>query len=108
LFRAKQVPYVKMGNKCGSCVHNVNGNCSKLNKPVVAEPPYLDKKAQQRAILASGASTEVTANSLLAPTAVPMLVEYQLQNHGMADVELNLPVKTASSGIVLGRNKVKV
>jgi hypothetical protein len=108
LFRAKQVPYAKLGDKCGSCVHNHNMTCSKLNKPLVVEPPYVDKSAQQQAILASGPSTQsVDPASILAPSGMSVITEYQLQNHGM-DIELNEPVKTASFDIVLGRTRVKV
>jgi len=66
LHRSRLVPYVKMASACVSCVHQAQaGHCSKLNKPLVDEVPYLDKAAQQREILASGKSTEVPYAQLM-------------------------------------------
>lgn len=101
LHRSRLVPYVKLGSKCGSCVHqNKVGFCSVLNKSLVAEPPYLDKAAQQREVLASGNSTEVSYESLM-NNGLTMMAEYQLQNGGL-DVELD-PVKVADTlGVEFG------
>lgn len=88
LFRAKGVPYVKVGPKCGSCVlQSQSGICSKINKPLVVEPPYLDKQAQQREILASGNATETSYANL--QSGASMMVEYQMQNGGMENIQLN-------------------
>ncbi len=106
LFRTRQVPYVKRGSKCGSCVHNHDQRCSKLNKPLVVEPPYTNKLEQQKAILASGPSTEVTAPSLMAPSGLSMIAEYQLQN--TMDIELGSEITVPPVEIVIGRAKVKV
>jgi hypothetical protein len=66
LNRTRLVPYVKMASKCGSCVLQTKvGFCSKYNKPLVNEPPYMDKAAQQREILASGSSVEVSPASIM-------------------------------------------
>lgn len=107
LFRSKQIPYVKLSNKCGSCVHNVNGTCSQLNKPLVVEPPYADKKAQQQAILATGPAMEMNP-AVLVNSGLSMMAEYQLQNGGM-DFDLE-PTKetTASTTIELGSGKIKI
>jgi hypothetical protein len=87
LHRSRLVPYAKMGSKCTGCVLQTKlGFCSKLNKPLVAEPPYLDKTAQQRAVLASGVATETSFEGLV-NNGMSMLAEYQLQHSGM-DVEV--------------------
>jgi hypothetical protein len=109
LFRAKNVKYAKLGSKCGSCVHNHNNHCAKLNKPLVVEPPYLDKRAEQQAMLNSGPSTHVDEASLMAPSGLSMIQEYELQNHGMT-IDLN-PVSAAAVQPVeirLGRQKIRV
>lgn len=101
LHRARQVPYVKMASKCASCVQQPHpGRCSKYAKPLVVEPPYADKQAQQREILASGRSTEVSVASLVThnPSAVADLV----LKSGM-DIELNPePTKAATVEVELG------
>ncbi len=109
LYRAKQVKYAKIGSKCHGCVHNVNNSCSKLNKPLVNEPPYVDKTAQQHAMLSSGPATETSLPSLMQGTGLSMVAEYQLQNGGMT-IEVNeQEAKPAPSfEIVMGRTKVKV
>jgi hypothetical protein len=90
LFRAKGVPYVKVAPKCGSCVHQAQlGVCSKIGKPLVAEPPYIDKAEQQRAVLASGAATEVDLELLTKNNGLTMMAEYQLQHGGGLDIQLN-------------------
>ncbi len=84
------VKYVKVGKACGSCVHqSMPGTCSVLAKTLVIEPPYVDKKAEQQAILASGKSTEVDYQSLL-QNGLTVMQEYQLQNSG----EINLNPKS--------------
>lgn len=107
LFRARQVPYAKVGSKCGSCVHNNNQHCAKLAKPLVVDPPYVDKVEQQKAILASGPSTEISASSLMAPNGLSMMAEYQLQ-HNAFDIEIGSPVTSPPVELVIGRTRVKV
>ncbi len=108
LFRAKGVPYVKIGEKCMSCVYQTKvGHCSKINKPLVTEPPYADKLAQQRAVLASGNSTE-TSYASLQHSGPTMLDEYQMQNGGM-NVEVDaVPEKVAVQVAFGALHKVKL
>jgi len=110
LYRSKQVKYAKIGSKCVGCLHNVNNTCSKLGKDLVVEPPYVDKTAQQKAMLASGLSTETSVESLMPSTGLSMIAEYQLQNGGMT-IEVNEPDPSPAPSfeVILGRNmKVKV
>jgi hypothetical protein len=94
LHRSRGVPYLKVGSKCGSCVLQTRpGFCSKLNKPLVVEPPYVDKAAQQREILASGASTEMDVSNLV-NNGHAMMAEFEVQQKGM-DIELD-PVVTVA------------
>lgn len=87
LHRSRLVPYVKVGSKCGSCIHqNKPGHCSVLNKPLVVEPPYIDKAAQQREVLSEKA-TEISYESLM-NNGLTMMAEYQLQ-HGGFEVEVD-------------------
>lgn len=86
LHRSRLVPYVKLGSKCGSCnLRGPTGACSVLNKPLVTEPPYVDKLAEQRAVLASGRSTEVSYESLM-NNGLSMMAEYQLQHQDPQDI----------------------
>ena len=95
LHRTRLVPYLKQGSKCGSCVHQTKpGFCSVVAKSLVEDPPYIDKVAQQREILASGRSTEVSYESLM-NNGLTMMAEYQLQ-HGGFDVDVD-PVKVAET-----------
>jgi hypothetical protein len=73
------IQYLKIGKKCESCVHQTRpGFCSVISKRLVVEPPYVDKLAEQRAVLASGNSTEVSYESLM-NNGLSMMQEYQLQ-----------------------------
>jgi len=106
LHRTRLVGYVKQGDKCGSCVHQTrNGFCSKINKALVDEPPYVDKVAQQREVLASGNSTNVSYASLV-NNAASTLAEFQMQN------PMNVEVKEASvsnpTTIQFGTGKVNL
>lgn len=93
LHRSRGVPYVQRGPKCGSCVLQTRpGVCSKLNKPLVDEPPYVDKAAQQREVLASGRSTEIDFNNIV-NNGHSMMAEYEVQQRGM-DIELDPVVET--------------
>jgi len=108
LHRSRGVPYVKAASKCGSCIHQRKaGFCSKLNKELVSEVPYADKAAQQREILASGASTEVTYASLI-NNGASMIDEFQLQGGGMSfDLNAETSIPELSVEVVAGQ-KVKV
>lgn len=108
LHRSRGVPYVKAASSCTSCVHQQKtGFCSKLNKELVGEVPYTDKAAQQREILNSGASTEVTYASLI-NNGASMIDEFQLQSGGM---EFDLHAESDLPGLsieVTAGQKVKV
>lgn len=106
LHRTRLVKYIKQGSKCSSCVHQINkGICSKLQKSLVDEPPYVNKKAQQREILASGRSTETSYDSLMNNGAT-MMTEYQMQNPMVVDVKEMMPTKPVS--VYFGTGKVKL
>jgi hypothetical protein len=106
LHRTRLVGYVKQGPKCGSCVNQVqNGFCSKINKQLVDEPPYVDKAAQQREVLASGRSMDVSYASLM-NNGTSTLAEYQMQNPMTVEVrEASVPDTTV---IQFGAGKVKL
>lgn len=110
LYRAKGVPYVKLAEKCVGCVHQTKiGHCSVINKPLVIEPPYADKAAQQRAVLASGNATEVSYESLQ-NNGLTMLAEFQMQGGApMADIEVDAaPQKVAFEVAFDDKQKVKL
>jgi hypothetical protein len=101
------VKYAKVGSKCGSCVHQTRpGFCSVLSKQLVVEPPYVDKLAEQRAILASGRSTVVEYASLM-NNGLSMMQEYQLQ-HSASDIDLNPEVSQIQADIEFGPHQVKL
>jgi len=98
------VQYLKVGDKCASCVHQTRpGFCSVINKQLVVEPPYIDKMAEQRAILASGASTVVSYESLM-NNGLSVMQEYQLQ-HDDGSFDLQPELKTASQNIEFGSHQ---
>lgn len=107
LFRARLVEYVKMGSACSSCVLQTRvGFCSKINKPLVHEPPYADKVAQQREILASGNATAIDFNNLI-NNGRSMLAEF----HMAKEMEVTLdPIrqKGPDLNIEFGTGKVKL
>jgi len=99
LHRSRLVPYVKAGSKCSSCVYQTTpGHCSVINKPLVVEPPYTDKKAQQQEILTSGAATEVSYNDLV-NNGLTMMEEFEIQaGDGVIDIDpepekVDLPIE---------------
>jgi hypothetical protein len=104
LHRARQVPYVKVGPKCSSCIHQaVPGTCSKYAKPLVVDPPYADKTAMQREMLASGNSTEHNLQNLMIPSH-SIVAEYAM---GSMTIDLNPePVKPERVSVQMGRAKV--
>lgn len=104
LHRARLVPYVKMGTKCASCVHQPTpGRCSKYNKPLVIEPPYADKQAQQQEVLNSGTSTDIPLADIVNSNK-SIVAQLGIQGmNGIADIELNPePTKAASIEVELG------
>jgi hypothetical protein len=106
LHRTRLVGYLKQGSKCSSCVHQVRtGFCSKIDKLLVDEPPYANKAAMQREVLASGSSTEVSYGSLV-NNATNTLSEFQMQH------ELAVQVKEAAAplsvAIQFGTGKVRL
>lgn len=102
LHRSRLVEYVKVGSKCSSCVHQTRvGFCSVVNKPLVEEPPYFDKGAQQREILASGDSTATTDFTKLVNNGMSMMAEYDMQ-HGPGSIEVNEPQTVNPIGIEFG------
>ena len=102
LHRARQIPYVKLGSKCTTCVQQAHpGFCSKYAKHLVIDPPYADKAAQQREILASGSATEIDLGSLMIhnPSSVADLVQMK---SGL-EIDLNpVPTKSATISVELG------
>jgi len=88
----KAVKFAKVGSACGSCVHqSMPGTCSVLDKQLVIEPPYIDKAAEQRAMLESGPSTEVNYASLM-NNGLSMMQEYEIQQ-GEGEIILNAAVE---------------
>ncbi len=108
LHRARSaVKYLKVGGKCASCVHQTRpGFCSSINKQLVIEPPYLDKAAEQRAILASGQSSKVGYEELM-NNGLSMMQEFQLQQDPMA-LSLNPEAKQVDTFIEFGPQEVKL
>lgn len=101
------VRYAKAGDKCGSCVHQTQpGVCSVLSKQLVREVPYVDRLAEQRAILASGRATEVSYKSLM-NNGLSMMQEYELQ-HSASSIELSPERSDASTEIEFGAHTVKL
>jgi hypothetical protein len=106
LHSSRGVPYLKYGAKCTSCVHQTRvGHCSKINKPLVSEPPYTDKVAQQRAVLASGASTSIAYGDLV-NNGASMMMEFEMQNDLTVDVKASEPPRDVT--IMFGQGKVKL
>lgn len=102
------VEYAKVGDKCGSCVHQtMPGYCSVLNKKLAREIPYVDKKAQQNAVLASGRSTEISLESLVNAGAQNIVQEFQLTG-GSGQIDLNQEAETLVTSIQFGNNEVDV
>jgi hypothetical protein len=94
LHRTRQVPCIKLGPKCASCVHQAQpGFCSVIHKQLVVEPVYPQgKEALQREILASGSSTDNNPAQLM-NNGVTIMAEFELQKRAM-EVELNpIPVQ---------------
>lgn len=104
LHRARLVPYVKLASKCSTCVHQTKvGYCSKYNKALVVEPPYADKAAQQREMLASGKANEVSFVEIVnAHASSSMLKEFGMRGKEAGTIELNPEVKQQTFTVELG------
>lgn len=101
------VKYVTAGDKCGSCVHQTRpGYCSVLNKQLVVEPPYVDKVAEQRAVLNSGSSMTVGYADLV-NNGMTMMQEMELV-HQASDIELNPESPKIDLDIEFGPQDVKL
>lgn len=101
LHRTRLIQYAKVGSKCQGCVHQTKaGYCSVLDKALVHEPPYYDKAAQQREMLASGPSTEINFSQLV-NNGLSMMAEYEMQ-HGMP-VEVDAPITSSPFEVQLGK-----
>lgn len=101
------VQYLKAGDKCGSCVFQTRpGTCSVINKQLVSEVPYIDRAAEQKAMLASGPSTEVGFASLM-NNGLTMMQEYELQHRDPA-VDINAATEDPVVTIEFGAQEVKL
>jgi hypothetical protein len=101
------VKYAKVGDKCASCVHQTQlGVCSVLNKRLAAEPPYQDKLAQQRAVLATGLSTASPDYASLINNGLTMIQEFELKSAGTVD--LNPAGESFDASIQFGNNDVSL
>lgn len=101
------VRYARVGDKCQSCVHQTRlGVCSVLDKRLAVEPPYQNKLAQQRAILASGNSTASLDYASLINNGMTMLQEFELKGSG--NLELNPQGTTFDAAIQFGNNDVSL
>jgi hypothetical protein len=93
--------------KFASCVHQtMPGMCSVLNKQLVIEPPYIDKAAEQKAILESGDSTHVAYEQLM-HNGLTMMQEFDIQ-HGDGAIELNPRGIDPQVSIEFGFQEVKL
>jgi hypothetical protein len=104
------VKFAKVGSACASCVHqSMPGVCSVLNKQLVEEPPYVDKAAEQKAVLESGKSTEVRFDQLT-HNGLSMMEEYELQRSASAayTIDLNAPGEALDVDIEFGNQEIKL
>lgn len=107
LHRSRLVPAVKIGSKCASCtLQSKPGFCSKLNKPLVVEPVYMDKAAQQREILTSGPSTEMCYENLI-NNGHDMVREFEMGTRE-ATVEIDAPVQALDVTVEFGNQGIKL
>ncbi len=99
------VRYAKVGSKCGSCVYQTQpGVCSVLDKRLAAEPPYENKLAQQRAILASGRSVQNDYGGLV-NNGLTMMQEFELKGAGTI-VDLLPEVAVFDASIQFANNEL--
>jgi hypothetical protein len=107
LHRSRLVPAVKIGVKCASCTLQTKpGYCSKLNKPLVTEPNYVDKAAQQREILASGPATDISYANLV-NNGHSMVQEFEMGQRE-ATVEIDAPIKPVDVTVEFGNQGIKL
>lgn len=106
LHGSRGVPYLKYGSKCTTCVHQIKtGYCSQIKKPLVNEPPYTDKVAQQRAVLASGDSTSVSYADLV-NNGASMVAEFEMQNEMVVDIKATEAPRDVR--VMFGQGEVKL
>jgi hypothetical protein len=102
------VEYAKYGDKCASCVHQtMPGHCSVLNKKLARDIPYVDRVAQQQAVLASGRAAQISLESLVNAGAQNILQEFQLTGSS-GQIDLNEEAETLVASIQFGNNEVDV
>jgi len=107
LHRARVIKYAKVGPKCGSCVHHTKpGWCSKLAKSLVVEPPYENKQAQRKAILASGQATEVRFADLV-NNGTSVVQEFEMNHRGMV-IDVDEPKQVTEMSVELNGQGVKL
>lgn len=101
------IKYAKVGDKCGSCVHqNMPGVCSVLKKQLVVEPPYQNKVAQQKAVLASGEAMTIDVATLV--SAGPSIVQEFEITGGTGSFDLNPEAESVETSIEFGPNSLDV
>lgn len=99
------VQFIKAGDKCASCIFQTTpGHCSVVNKRLVREVPYVDKAAEQKAILSSGRATEVSYANLM-NNGLSMMAEYELQQ-GSGDIELTADTSPVEINIEFGNQEI--
>ena len=107
LHRSRLVPEVKLGSKCISCILQTKaGYCSKLNKNLVKEPTYLNREAQQREILSSGLSTEVSYADLI-NNGHSMMQEFEMGQRE-ARIDIDAPTHAPDVTIEFGNQGIKL
>lgn len=102
VHRANAIPSVLQMPRCGSCVFNVDGNCQKYNKPLVASAPTSDPVSYQKETLKLANGEEDSTASLFAPTTYGS--EYGLQNDVLDSIE-QFPETRVLSDILFGDNQ---
>ena len=78
-----------------------------LSKQLVVEPPYVDKSAEQKAVLASGRSTHVAYEDLM-QNGLTVMDEYQIQHGGNDAIELNPEGSSPDVSVEFGPQEVKL
>lgn len=107
LHRARNIRYAKVGPKCAGCVLQTQpGFCSKLGKELVVEPPYLDKIAQQKAILAGPSATETEPAEIMMKSNI--MAEYEMQHGGGMVVEVDQPQARLPMPIEFNNRKINL
>lgn len=105
LHRTRMVTYAKVGNACASCIHQIRpGKCAKLDKQLVVEPPYENKAAQQREMLASGPATEINYENLV-NNGHSAMQEYELAERALV-AAVDDPIHTVESSVQFGVQEI--